>query len=60
MHHVIKNIKTGQPEFVSGLGSTIEEAVEDLLKYFDSEVQAHKPNRELKLDDFIWSAPEDF
>lgn len=47
----------GQPEWTSGRGCTIEEALEDAIKYFMESL----PNEQFCTDDkFEWAAPEDF
>ena len=56
----LRNPASGSPEYTSGLGSTIEEAVNDLLVAFFSEVRSYKSDNELTEADFEWSAPEDF
>ncbi len=55
-----RNPVSGAPEYTSGLGNTIEEAVDDLLVRFVSEVRSCKSGDELTDADFEWSAPEDF
>lgn len=47
----------GIPEWVSGLGTTANEALEDCLKYFLESMMARN---NLSESDFEWSAPEDF
>ena len=56
----IRNLQTGEPEYASGLGKTIEEALTDTLFYFVKEIEQHAAQRELSVDDFVWSAVEDF
>jgi len=56
----IRNQETGEPEYTSGLGKTIEEALLDTLTYFAREVEQNTGRRELSNTDFIWSAFEDF
>jgi len=55
-----RNPTSGEPEYTSGLGNSIEEAVDDLLVRFVSDVRSYKPGNELTEADFEWSAPEDF
>jgi hypothetical protein len=55
-----RNPTSGSPEYTSGLGNTIDEAVNDLLVRFVSEVRSYKSGNELTEADFEWSAPEDF
>lgn len=47
----------GSPEGTSGLGSTVEEALEDAMNYF---VQSLDDRRDLPEDAFVWSDPEEF
>jgi hypothetical protein len=56
----VRNASSRVPEHVSGLGSTVEEAVDDLLVRFVSEARVHSPVGGLTEADFEWSAPEDF
>jgi hypothetical protein len=56
----IRNPRTRNAEFTSGLGHTIEETLKDTLNYFFREIENNKPDRDLTEDDFVWSAPEDF
>lgn len=56
----ILNISTREPEYISGLGSTVEEALGDLLHRFASGVRENTPSDGLKETDFQWSASEDF
>ena len=56
----VRNRVTRQPEGVAGLGTTIDEALEDVLKRFMSESQSHRPSNGFTENDFEWSAPEDF
>ena len=56
----IKNPHTGNPEFIGGLGSTLEEALQDALAFFWREIEQNSPRRRLVLEDFSWSAGEDF
>lgn len=51
---------TGVPEYLSGLGNSIESSVEDLLKYYMADAKEHLPSSGYVEDDFEWSAPEDF
>jgi hypothetical protein len=51
---------SGAHEYISGLGDTAEEAVNDLLVRFISEFRSQKPSNELTEADFEWSAPEEF
>jgi hypothetical protein len=56
----IRNPQTGEPEYTSGLGKTVEDALADTLIYFVREVEQCTAQRELTEDDFVWSASEDF
>ena len=51
----VKN-SDGSPEWISGLGATEEEALEDTLKWFMDSVG----NAPLPADDFTWSDPHEF
>lgn len=57
---LVRNITSGEPEYVSGLGSSVEEAVSDLLTRFMAGVRENTPPTGLTEDDFEWSAYEDF
>ena len=50
-------LKDGEPDWTSGLGETIETALQDALFNFMESLP--KPNQ-CSLDYFEWSAPEDF
>jgi hypothetical protein len=56
----IRHLITREPEWISGLGKSVEEAVDDLLHRFILEVREHTPNSGLTDADFEWSSPEDF
>jgi hypothetical protein len=56
---VVRNTQTGCNEYTCGLGSSIEEAVHDAIRYFFIEVEKQSENRksenrELDEEDFIW------
>lgn len=53
----MKNQIDGAPEWISGRGSTVDEALEDTLKCF-MEIIAERKN--LDKEDFQWSYSEDF
>ncbi|MBG9790326.1 hypothetical protein P4V47_25895 [Brevibacillus laterosporus] len=53
----VKNETDGTPDYISGLGSSIEEALEDTIKYF---FQTLEGRENLSEDDFEWSDPHDF
>jgi hypothetical protein len=55
-----RNPTSGEPEYTSGLGDTAEDAANDLLTRFVSEVRSYKMSNELTNEDFEWSAFEDF
>jgi hypothetical protein len=57
---IFRNPSTGDPEYVSGLGDTSDEAIHDLLERFVADVKRLKPEGDLAESDFEWSAPEDF
>ena len=48
---------TGDPEWIGGLGNTIDEAVEDGLRSFFG---TWGDRRDLTDEDFAWSDPQDF
>ncbi len=56
----IKNPVTGEPEWTSGLGDSIEEALQDALRYFFREVEDNRCDRPLAEEDFCWANPDDF
>jgi hypothetical protein len=56
----VRSIASGEPDGISGLGATIDEAVQDLLSRFIAGVRMNTPERGLTESDFVWSAPEDF
>lgn len=47
----------GSPQWTSGLGSTVEQALEDALNYF---VLSLDDRRDLSEHAFMWTAPEEF
>jgi hypothetical protein len=47
----------GSPDWISGLGGSVDEALEDTLRYF---VRSVGGNVNLTLEDFEWAASEDF
>ena len=51
---------SGERDGLSGLGDDPEEAVNDLLARFVSNVRENSIGIELSEADFEWSAPEDF
>lgn len=46
-----------QPEWIGGLGASVEEALEDALRNF---VQSLGNRTDLAEDSFAWAEPEDF
>jgi hypothetical protein len=56
----VRDLTSGEPDGISGLGCSIEEAVQDLLTRFIAGVRENTPSRGLTESDFVWSAPEDF
>lgn len=55
-----RNSASGSIEYTAGIGSTVEESVNDLLVRFVAEVRQYAPEGGLSDVDFEWSAPEDF
>jgi len=55
-----RNITSREPEYLSGLGDTIDTAINDLLTRFVADIQENLPSAGLVNDDFEWSSPEDF
>jgi len=53
----VKNEVDGSPEWISGLGISIEEALADTIKYF---METISTRTNLEEDDFEWASPEDF
>jgi hypothetical protein len=53
----VKSIKDGTPDGMAGFGQSIEEALEDTIKYF---LQTLEGREDLTEDDFEWSDPDDF
>jgi hypothetical protein len=47
----------GQPDWEAGLGDTVEEALEDVLRRFVRILDERKPSSEA---DFTWSDPREF
>lgn len=52
--------KTGELGYVSGLGGSIDESVDDLLCRFVADVRKYSETRTMTAADFEWSAAEDF
>ncbi len=57
---IFKNPVSGDLEYISGLGVTAEEAINDLLVRFVADIRSLKPSTKLTETDFEWSAPEEF
>lgn len=53
----VKDSEDGTPNWISGLGETIAEALEDTIKYFLGTLNMKDNYTD---EDFIWSAVEDF
>ncbi len=53
----IKSPLDGAPEFAAGSGKSVEEALEDTVKYFMSELNKRT---NLTEEDFEWADPDDF
>jgi hypothetical protein len=56
----VRNPVTGEPEWISGLGLTISEALADTLKSFFSEIDGHASQAMFDDCAFAWSDPEEF
>lgn len=56
----VRNIKSREREYISGLAGTVEAAVNDLLVRFIAGVRENTPMGGLTEADFDWSAHEDF
>lgn len=56
----IRSLRDGSPEYSSGLGDSIEEALKDLLGRFTEAVRSQTPPQGLKEADFEWVDPDDF
>ena len=53
-------LESKQPEWIAGLGDTIDEAVTDLLARFVQLARENTPPGGLQESDLHWSAHEDF
>lgn len=53
----VKSLEDNYPDWICGMGASIEEALEDTLKYFMGTLQGRE---DLTEEDFEWSAHEDF
>lgn len=56
----VRDIMSREPDFISGLGRTVDEAISDLLPRFVAGVRRNTPETGITEGDFEWSAPEDF
>lgn len=56
----ILNLVSREPEYISGLGTTIDEAVHDLFVRFVEGVRQHTPRGGLTEADFEWASAQDF
>lgn len=55
-----RNAESGSPEWISGLGDSIDDAVNDLLTRFVADVRENSQSTKVTDADFEWSAHEDF
>lgn len=55
-----RNADSHEPEYLSGLGDSIDSATTDLLKGFVNDLRKHLPGQGYDEEDFEWSATEDF
>lgn len=53
----VRSIEDGSPDWIGGMGNTIDEALKDTLKYFMKTLEGRE---NLTEKDFEWSAHEDF
>jgi hypothetical protein len=51
---------SGEPEFISGLGATVDEALQDAVMRFLQEAAKNMPAAGFREEDFVWSACEEF
>lgn len=56
----IKNPETRAPDWIGGCGTTVEETLEDTIRYFYLQIESRGYDRPLEEDDFEWSHPDDF
>jgi hypothetical protein len=56
----IRNLTSRERDGIAGLGSSVEEAMNDLLSRFFDLVKENTPVSGLTESDFDWSAAEDF
>ncbi len=55
--NVARRLADGSPDWIAGLGPSIEEALEDTLRSFARSAGVSGGTIE---EDFVWAAPEDF
>jgi hypothetical protein len=55
-----KDRETGEPNYICGIGNSVETAMSDFFKYYLDDIRQNSVNGQLSEDDFDWSAPEDF
>jgi hypothetical protein len=55
--NVARRSADGSPDWIGGLGASIEEALEDTLRWF---VRSLNEDDDTTEEDFVWAAPEDF
>ena len=59
----IKNLEDGTPEWISGLGSTVDEALSDAIENLMSSIEVYNIRDENGMVDpvcFEWAEPQDF
>lgn len=57
---VVRNCSSGDPEFICGLGDSVDEALQDLLSRFIDDCRQQCPPDGFAESNFFWSACEDF
>ena len=56
----IRNCQSGDPEYISGIASQVEGAIQDLLSRFSILVRENAPSTGLDESNFEWSSPDEF
>jgi len=56
----VMHLTSHEPVYVSGLGNSVDEALEDLLTRFVSDACENTPPDGLSQEDFEWAATEDY
>jgi hypothetical protein len=56
----IRNIATMEPEYIAGIGATLEEARDDLFLRFVALVRDNTPEIGLSEENFEWASVQDF